>query len=404
MPSGLQAHYLNMTRCTVTVDEVNRVATGDMEVDLTRYIGGGEKYHAITQLTGEEREANKAEIAAKIVENLDITFDGEPLDVSIDTFVLPGMPLEDFIRDLAAPMAEVTFSFAIPESEGMLKLATRPKFPFEYPFVYTVQSREGERRKTRWLAMLQASPEFEVLPRPVAIAEAPATAIATEESPPDDAVASQADPPAIAETAPMAEESEEEDIGDLLAAWWDKTAFGIGHIVPKGFDHILFVVGLFLLGSRPKELLGQVTCFTLAHSVTLGLAGVGLLVVSPLIVDPLVAFSIVYVGIENTFRDKLHKSRLIVVFLFGLLHGLSFATSLAGLDLTSGEFFPTLIAFNIGVEIGQIIVLIATFIAFGWLADWKHYRRRILIPASLVIAAIALIWTVERTLFAFSKL
>jgi len=177
----------------------------------------------------------------------------------------------------------------------------------------------------------------------------------------------------------------------------DYIPIGFDHIVPKGLDHILFVIGLFLLTTRLGPLLWQVTTFTLAHSVTLALAALGLVTVSPAIVEPLIAASIVFIAVENIFTDRLHKWRLLTVFAFGLLHGLGFAGVLAEFGLPSDQFVAGLIGFNIGVEVGQLAVIAACFLLVGfWFADKPWYRKAIVIPASLVIALIAAYWFFER--------
>ena len=174
---------------------------------------------------------------------------------------------------------------------------------------------------------------------------------------------------------------------------------GFVHIVPKGLDHILFVVGLFLLSTQLRPLLIQITSFTLAHSITLALGIYGVLSISPTLVEPLIAASIIYVCIENIYADKLSRWRPIIVFLFGLLHGLGFASVLQEIGLSSANFVTGLVAFNIGVELGQLTVIAVCFLAVGvWFRHKPWYRSGITIPASLVIALIASYWLVERTL------
>jgi hypothetical protein len=152
---------------------------------------------------------------------------------------------------------------------------------------------------------------------------------------------------------------------------------GFEHIVPKGLDHILFVVGLFLLSPRLKPLLWQVTSFTLAHSVTLALGTLGVLEISPSIVEPLIAASIVYVAVENLVTDRLQRWRPFVVFGFGLLHGLGFAGVLADIGLSPTHFVTGLIAFNVGVELGQLAVIALCFLAVGlWFRSKSWYRGR----------------------------
>jgi hydrogenase/urease accessory protein HupE len=175
---------------------------------------------------------------------------------------------------------------------------------------------------------------------------------------------------------------------------------GILHILPSGMDHILFILGIFLLSARMKPLLWQVTMFTIAHSITLGLTMTGYISIPAYIVEPLIALSIAYVGIENVFSPGLHKSRLFIVFLFGLLHGMGFASMLADFGMPADRFFTALISFNIGVEIGQLLVILAAFLLVGiWFRDKPWYRRVIVVPGSLAIGIIGLYWTWDRIVF-----
>jgi hydrogenase/urease accessory protein HupE len=174
-------------------------------------------------------------------------------------------------------------------------------------------------------------------------------------------------------------------------------ALGFWHIVPEGLDHILFVLGLFLLAARWRPLLWQVTAFTAAHTVTLALSTYGVVRLSPGIVEPLIALSIAYVALENLFTRELKPWRVALVFAFGLLHGLGFAGVLAALGLPETERLPALLAFNVGVEVGQIVVLVAAFLVVGWFRDRPWYRQRVVVPLSLLIAAMGLYWAVTRT-------
>lgn len=174
---------------------------------------------------------------------------------------------------------------------------------------------------------------------------------------------------------------------------------GFTHILPKGADHILFVLGIFLLSVKWRPLLYQVTAFTIAHTITLGLSLYGLISLPSGIVEPLIAASIVYVGVENVLTPKLKPWRVFVVFGFGLLHGMGFAGVLQAIGLPENEYLNALIAFNIGVEFGQLAVISAAFLAIGaWFRDRPWYRARIVIPGSLAIAAVGAYWAVERVL------
>ena len=173
---------------------------------------------------------------------------------------------------------------------------------------------------------------------------------------------------------------------------------GYTHILPKGLDHILFVIGLFLLSARVKPVLWQVTAFTVAHSITLGLSIYGVVSLPPTIVEPLIALSIAYVSVENLVTRELHAWRVLVVFLFGLLHGLGFAGVLRELGLPRSEFLTALLSFNVGVEIGQLSVIAAAALILWPAMRRAWYRPRVAIPLSIAIAAVGLYWTVTRIL------
>ena len=172
---------------------------------------------------------------------------------------------------------------------------------------------------------------------------------------------------------------------------------GFRHIVPQGLDHILFVLGIFLLTTKLRPILVQVTAFTIAHSVTLGLTMYGIVSLSSRVVEPLIALSVAYVAIENMVTSKLTPWRPAMVFGFGLLHGMGFAGVLTELKLARAEIIPALISFNVGIELAQLTVIAAALFGVAvWIRDKPWYRPRFVIPASAAIAATGLFWTVQR--------
>lgn len=198
------------------------------------------------------------------------------------------------------------------------------------------------------------------------------------------------------------------------AVFWRYIFVGFDHIVPKGLDHILFVLGLFFLSLKMGPLITQVTVFTVAHTITLALASLGIVTVSPAIVEPLIAASIVYVAVENIFAKGITPWRPVIIFLFGLLHGLGFASVLGEFGLAPGRFVAGLIGFNVGVEVGQLFVIAMAFILI-WLttraANMKALTddetparsfavayRAIALCGSIVIAIIGAYWAVERVI------
>ena len=159
----------------------------------------------------------------------------------------------------------------------------------------------------------------------------------------------------------------------------------------------LLVLGLFFFSIKMRPLLIQVSAFTLAHTITLALATLGIVSISGNIVEPLIALSIVYVAVENILTPNLTRWRPFVIFGFGLLHGLGFASVLSEFGLEPGHFIASLIAFNIGVEVGQLAVILVAFLAVGlWFGKRDWYRSRIAIPASVVIALVGAYWSFER--------
>jgi HupE/UreJ protein len=173
---------------------------------------------------------------------------------------------------------------------------------------------------------------------------------------------------------------------------------GFRHILPFGFDHILFVLSIFLLSPGLKSILWQSSAFTAAHSVTLGLAMYGIITPSARIIEPLIAISILYVALENIISPRLKASRIGIVFLFGLVHGLGFAGSLGQLGLPPNNFLLSLLMFNLGVELGQATIILFAFVCVKKWIMKNSYRNYIVIPGSLIIASMALILVIQRLL------
>lgn len=171
---------------------------------------------------------------------------------------------------------------------------------------------------------------------------------------------------------------------------------GYTHIVPKGLDHILFVVGLFLLSPRFRPLAFQITSFTIAHTITLALGSLGVIQVSPAIVEPIIAASIAYVAIENLFTDRMQRWRPFVVFGFGLLHGLGFAGVLSDIGLAPSQFLVGLLSFNVGVELGQLSVIAICFLTVGLFRHRAWYRPALTMPLSAAVATVGIFWFVQR--------
>lgn len=181
---------------------------------------------------------------------------------------------------------------------------------------------------------------------------------------------------------------------------WFYLKLGFEHIIPAGADHILFVMGLCLLSTNVKTILWQATAFTVAHSVTLALSMKNIMVAPSAVVEPIIALSILFVAIENILLSELKPWRILLVFLFGLIHGMGFASSLNEIGLPPGKFFTSILAFNAGVELGQVAIILAMFgFIIVPLRNKSWYRLRVVYSLSSIIALVALYWTVERIFF-----
>ena len=178
---------------------------------------------------------------------------------------------------------------------------------------------------------------------------------------------------------------------------WYYFKLGVRHIVPDGFDHILFVISLCLLNTKIKTILWQASAFTVAHTITLALSMKGIIQLPADIVEPLIALSIMFVAIENILLSELKAWRIAIVFMFGLVHGIGFARALNEIGLPRNKFFTSIFSFNVGVEIGQIIIITLMFmlviIPFGK-RPW--YKKFIVYPLSASIALIAAYWAGQR--------
>ncbi len=195
-------------------------------------------------------------------------------------------------------------------------------------------------------------------------------------------------------SAPPAPRAEGIGSGFLEFLWQ-----GIVHIL-GGLDHVLFVITLVIAVYRWKDLALVVTSFTIAHSITLVLATLDLVVVSPLLVEPLIAASIIYVAVENTLRKE-PRARAAVTFVFGLVHGLGFSSVLKDLGLPSSDLAGALVGFNVGVEVGQLMIVAPLFPLLLLLRKRDKAYLYVRRAAGVMVALVAAFWLVERVLEAF---
>tara|TARA_B110000305_G_scaffold120621_1_gene135360 strand:+ start:657 stop:1829 length:1173 start_codon:yes stop_codon:yes gene_type:complete len=309
-----------------------------------------ELYNQLRALSSEQLTREFKLLEESIISQLNLAFDGVKSDLSLVRLDIPVIGNLDKSR-----LSDLHLLAFIPNPSD----SDKPQVTWQYPkkfgnnVAHFYYDQTPQEKTSHWLTDGVMSPPFELN---AAYTPKPFTQVATE-----------------------------------------YTVLGFEHIVPKGIDHILFVLGLFLLSVKLRPLLLQVTAFTLAHSITLGLTIYGVISLSPSVVEPLIALSIVAVGIENMFVKTVKIRRVVVVFLFGLLHGMGFAGVLSQLGLPESDFATALVFFNIGVEAGQLFVIAVAFLCVFWLLKKQQlYRQWVVIPVSALISLIGLYWTYER--------
>jgi len=184
----------------------------------------------------------------------------------------------------------------------------------------------------------------------------------------------------------------------LLAVMQRYTITGIEHIF-LGYDHIAFLIAIVLWARRLLPVIKIVTAFTIAHSITLSLAALQIVVIPSTIVEPAIAASIVFVAVENFFSRDI-DGRWKVTFAFGLIHGFGFASVLREMDLPARALGWSLFSFNLGVEIGQLLVVLVVASAFAALrARSETAGRRLVFAGSIVVVAAGTFWFVQRVFF-----
>ncbi len=181
---------------------------------------------------------------------------------------------------------------------------------------------------------------------------------------------------------------------------WFYFKLGFLHIIPEGLDHVLFVISLCLINTRLRSIILQASAFTVAHTVALALSMKNIIVAPGVIVEPIIALSIVFVAIENMILHELKPWRILLVFCFGLIHGLGFASALNETGLPPGKFYTSVLMFNLGVEVCQVLIIATLFgLLIRPFKEKIWYRSRIVFPISIAIALISSYWVYERLNF-----
>lgn len=361
---------LNMTRISVSLEKP-AAATLELELDLGQSLLTPFEYWEIVQKHPKEQLEKLGPIVRYLQQNIFVSTGGIAQALELESATIAAKSLQAIKNPLTPQMA--TFQFLLTPWDQ--QQATAPKA--------TIQVSIGSQVDVPWPLLVRVDTPTRALP--VSRLLTPSDRSTRE----------------IELWAATSDSSVMDQLGDSAVSLLPRltwVAVGFQHIIPLGLDHILFVLGLFFLAAGARPLIWQVTGFTVAHSLTLALASVGLISVAPAIVEPLIALSIVYIAVDNLYSNSVSKFRFVMVCIFGLLHGLGFASVLQDLSLPTEQFFSSLIAFNLGVEAGQLTVLAIAFAVVGWLRHKQWYIQSVAQPATLSIAGVGLYWLLQRTL------
>lgn len=368
------SHLLNMSKASLTHNNEKLELT--LTVDLTRALGSSERYFSLSRVTPSfapgTQDADVKLLLAALIAGLDIRVGKHPVDWTVSQLILPSdTPRDDFFSGLAWPMTTVKLEAIIPQiSHDIDKTLTArfsSTFAFEEPIALTINQPSTRRSLSRWLVRNQQSPAFSLTAQ-----DAESTYKSTDKN--TDKIANS-----------------DTSITLAIEYLWQ----GIIHILPKGWDHVLFVLGMFLGVRQLKHLLLWVTGFTLAHTVTLGLAAFGAIEISSAIVEPIIVISIAWVAIENIVLRPSVRWRFTLVTLFGLVHGLGFASVVKTLPMPTDNFTLALVSFNIGVELAQLAVLVVAFMLVGYWWKKPYWHTRVVVPGSAIIAGLASILFIQ---------
>jgi hydrogenase/urease accessory protein HupE len=364
------AHTMTLTEVTVTFASPGFLDV-KIGVDLTQILGSPDRYYEFVTEPEAAQRAQVRTVLPQLLAGLQFVIGSTPLHLDLKSFSTSSANKALILDSQMSTLSTFRFTAELPASLEPLKLLVPIGAPIDYPVVYTLQIPSAHVSLTRWLE--DGAHESEPYAWAAAAPRGPASAPGSVNVDPD--------------TLPWTRQA-------LLYL-----RLGFRHIVPEGADHILFVLGLFFFGITWRKLLSQTTVFTIAHATTLFLSSYGIFSLPSRYVEPGIALSIAWIAIENVFEPRLRFSRLAVVFGFGLVHGLGFASSLSSIPFPKHDFIVALLGFNFGVDFGQLFVIALAFLLVGGFRHKPWFRQRVAIPASLLIAAIGLFWAIQRIVF-----
>jgi hypothetical protein len=358
LPSMAAAHLLNMTEVQATVERDGELII-HIKLDLLRASGTPEAYFELASRGDAALEhGDYEEMWQNLQQGIEIHQSGEVFQPTLIGITAPTEPLSAFQSAAAWPMTEFTLrSYINPSLSASIKL--RSLFPFEEPIAISWRNSFDDRQKTRWVISNQSSPNF----------------------------ISQ-----LASGTDFIQTRTADQWAYLLSTLWQ----GIIHVLPLGYDHLLFLLCLYLAAHTWRERITTITLFTVAHCITLGLAAYRVIELPSAWVEVAIAVSILIVALGNLLGRASSFSHWGIVFTFGLLHGFGFATAIRALSMPAESFLLSLLAFNVGVEIGQLTFLVCIWMVLAPLTNKAFYEPKVSLPLSAACAIIATYWMFER--------
>jgi len=321
-----QAHLLNMSSITLNVAEQNKLHIS-YDIDPTVQLGNREAYYQISQLEQPLQQPEVKALLAELAAATVIRIDGQVANIEwqYEDFITQKLSADDYHDPLQWPKTIIKATAELNDLSEHKQLSAQflTNFVFEEPIELTIT--DGERKLTRWLIALQSSPAF----------------------------AMTADGANIATT-----KSEAMSLEDKM----DFFGLGFKHILPEGYDHLLFIFLLMLVASTWLQGIGQLTVFTLAHSLTLTISLFGIVQLPTVLVESLIALSILYLAFEALFNQRKVKMRYSLIFAFGLMHGMGFAAALAEQTLPATGIALVILLFNLGIEAAQIVMALVSML------------------------------------------
>jgi len=384
-PGVACAHSLTITQVLVSFDQPGMIAV-KIDIDLTLLLPSPSAYYALSIAPAEAQRSAVEKLLPQVLGSLQLHVGDERLTPILQSFTLPKLSPSGFSDPTIDHFTTLNFIAVLPAQRDLLRLVVPYGAKVDYPVAFIVQIPAAHLSGTDWVE--DGSTES----NPFDWADvAPQAGVAHAAGPPANespTVASGRSAPTFnVDTMPWSRQ---------LAMY---LKLGFHHIIPEGTDHILFVLGLFFLGITWRKLLFQTTTFTVAHATTLFLSTYGIFSLPSKFVEPAIALSIAFIALENVFSPRLGVGRLVVVFCFGLIHGLGFASSLSEVPFPKHQFLVALFGFNFGVDFGQLFIIALAFLGVGWWRNRPWFRKRVTIPCSLAIAGVGVFWAVQRVVF-----